>query len=323
MLWNPDQDMEKLIPEFVNAYYGKAAPEILEYITLIRKAWNRFYAEIKTAGDGVTLVYSPEEIRNMTELFENALKKVEGDSVHTGRVAREYIPLIGLKLAGNPAIVGPGEYKKFLERGKTLAKYMPPRSVMKTGKWIEKWERKLAYNTRTPDPSEYSKNTVTVWKPLVVDGLSAYLDDSSAVKGKAARHIGKKPWGIQWYYSSFIDYLLPGKEYVIRLSFRTELKNPREKGKVFDMRAFHHGNEKLNRSQPLLSANFNKEADASGKYRTAVLGKAVVKNPLATGMFWMNSLVNSDEAVWYERMEFIPADEYKEKEPVPDRTIVL
>ena len=37
----------------------------------------------------------------------------------------------------------------------------------------------------------------------------------------------------------------------------------------------------------------------------------------------MNSLVNSDEAVWYEKIEFIPLEEYKEKEPVPNKTAYL
>ena len=173
LLWNPAQDIERLIPEFVNAFYGAAAPEILEYITLIRKAWRRFEAELKAAGDGVSLVYSSEELQAMTALFEKALKAVEGDAVHTGRVAREYIPLIALKLAGNPVVIGVEEYGKIMARGKALAIYMPPRSTMKSRKWVDNWERKLAYSTREPDPMEYSRNTVTVWKPLVVNGLSS------------------------------------------------------------------------------------------------------------------------------------------------------
>ncbi len=320
LLWNPEQDIETLIPEFVNAYYGMAASEILEYIALIRKAWLRFDAELKAAGTGVVLNYTPEEINAMTELFERGMKKVEGDAVHTGRVAREYIPLIGLKLAGNPVVVGLDEYRKVMERGKGLAKYMPPRSVMKMQKWIEKWERKLSYTTRTPEPTEYSRNTVTVWEPLVVNGLSDYLADPAAAKGKAARHIGKKPWGIQWYYNTFIDYMIPGKEYVLRIRFRVEQKTLREKGKVFDMRAFHHGGEN---GQPPMSAYFDKKKDASGQYRTEVLGKVIVKKPLSTGMFWMNSLVDSDEAVWYERLELIPLEEFKEKDTIPDVTIIL
>jgi hypothetical protein len=48
-----------------------------------------------------------------------------------------------------------------------------------------------------------------------------------------------------------------------------------------------------------------------------------VKNPLSTGMFWINPLVKIDEAVWFEKMEFIPIEEYKEKDPIPDLTAYL
>ena len=86
------------------------------------------------------------------------------------------------------------------------------------------------------------------------------------------------------------------------------------------MRAFHHGGEN---GQPPMSAYFDKKKDASGQYRTEVLGKVIVKKPLSTGMFWMNSLVDSDEAVWYERLELIPLEEFKEKDTIPDVTIIL
>ena len=145
------------------------------------------------------------------------------------------------------------------------------------------------------------------------------VDDPAAIKGKAARHIGKKPWGIQWYYNTFLDFLIPGKEYVVRISFRTEQKTLRESGKVFDMRLFHHGNTMKAHKQPLFTAYFNKQKDGTGKYRTEVLGKVIVKDPFSTGMLWMNSLVNSDEAVWYEKLEFIPIEEYKESDPIPDK----
>lgn len=323
LLWNPEQDIEKLIPEFVNAFYGKAAPEMLEYIALIRNVWKRFDTAYKSAGDGIIMSYTAGEIGKMTALFETALKKTEKNPLHHGRIAREYMPLLRLKLSANPAVIGTENYKKILDQAKALAKYIPARSTMKRGKWIQNWEKKLAWSTRKTDPAEYSRNTVTVWKPLCASGLAAYLNDPAAVKGKASRHIGKKPWGIQWYYSSFLDYLMPGKEYVLRISFRTEQKTLREKGKVFDMWLFHHGNTMKAYKQPVFSANFDKQKDSTGKYRTEVLGKVIVKNPLSTGMFWMNSLVNSDEAVWYEKIEFIPLEEYKEKEPVPNKTAYL
>jgi hypothetical protein len=259
----------------------------------------------------------------MTDIFELALKKTEKDQIHYGRVAREYIPLLRLKLSANPTVIGTDNYKKLINKAKSLAKYVPARAVMKRGKWMEKWEKKLAWSTRAADPAEYSRNTVTVWKPLAASGLASHKADKASAKGTAARHIGKKPWGIQWYYSEFIEYLTPGKVYVIRLHARAEQKILRGKGKMFNMRPHHHGNEKQNKTQPLLFGKFDKAQDSTGKYRTFVLGKVIVKNPLSTGMFWMNSLVNRDEAVWYERLEFIPLEEYKEKTPVPDKLIVL
>jgi hypothetical protein len=86
------------------------------------------------------------------------------------------------------------------------------------------------------------------------------------------------------------------------------------------MKAFHHGGEN---NQPSMSADFDKEKDASGQYRTEVLGKVIVKKPLSTGMLWMNSLVDSDEAVWYERLELIPLEEFRENVTIPDVTIII
>ena len=323
LLWNPKQDIEPMIPEFVNAYYGIAAPEILEYIALIRNSWKNFDSQRKKVGDGISLAYTADELKKMTEIFEKALKKVQNDPVHYGRAAREYVPLLVHQLAANPVVAGVDTYQRLAAKGKEMAKYLPERSSLKKEKLIQKWDKKIAWNTRTPDPDEYSQNTVTVRTPLVVGGLSAMLDDPAAVKGKAARHIGKKPWGIQWNYNNFIDFLIPEKEYVLRISFRAEQKTLREKGKVFDMWLFHHGNTMKAYKQPVFSANFDKQKDSTGKYRTEVLGKVILKNPYSTGMFWMNSLVNSDEAVWYEKIEFIPLEEYKEKEPVPNKTAYL
>ena len=322
LLWNPELDMESMISEFTAVYFGCAAPEMREYISLIRRAWQRFHQELKEKEDGVLLTYTGEESAAMTALFEGALKKAQGNNILTGRIAREYIPLLAMSLSGNPVSAGLEKYGNDLKRARELAVYMPPGSCMKKEKWIEKWEKKLAWSARTPDPDEYSPNTVTIWKPLTVDGYSDWLDDPGAVKGKAARHKGGKPWGIQWKYHTFLDYLIPGKEYVLRIHFRVEQKTPR-KGTAFVMKAHHHGNETLNRSQPPLSAEFDGTADDSGTYKTAVLGKIIVKNPLSAGMFWMDSTVDPDEAVWYERMEFIPVEEYKEKGPIPKKTIIL
>ena len=167
----------------------------------------------------------------------------------------------------------------------------------------------------------FSKNSITVWKPAVVAGLSSYSSDPQSVKGKSSRHIGGKPWGIQWKYFTFIDYLKPKQTYILRIRVRAELKKPRNSGNMFSFMAFHHGGGFKN--QPNLNVKFKPEYN-DGKYHWINLGKVKFVNPASLGMFWMDSTVNRDEAVWYERIEFIPVEEFKEDlSTVPDRTVLL
>ena len=154
-----------------------------------------------------------------------------------------------------------------------------------------------------------------------MNGLSAYLDDAKAVKGKSSRHIGKKPWGIQWKYFTFIDYLVPGKTYVVRLRVRPEVKKVIPGKTMFSFSAFHHGGGFKN--QPIFHGKFT-EDDKKGDYRWINLGKLEFVSPSSLGMFWMDSTVNPDEAVWYERLEFIPLEEFKEDiSTVPNQTMKL
>ena len=321
LMWNPEADMDALIAEFINAYYGNAAPEITEYVALIRKAWQRFKAEYDKQPEGTMLSYTVEERAEMQRIFETALKKSEGNETLKGRIAREYAVLLQLELMGNAQVYGIDKYKANLAKLKAMLEYVPENASIKKIKFVERCEAKINFANRKRHASEYSKNSVTIWQPLVVNGLSAYLDDVKAVNGKSSRHIGKKPWGIQWNYAKFIDYLVPGKTYVVRLRVRPEVKKVVPGKTMFSFSAFHHGGGFKN--QPIFHGKFTEE-DKKGKYRWITLGKIELVRPSSTGMYWMDSTVERDEAVWYERIEFILIDEYKEDlSTVPNRTMML
>lgn len=323
LLWDPRLDMEPLITEFINAYYGEAAPELAEYVSVIRTAWHRFKTEYdKAGGNGVMLQYTPEEDAKMRVLFERAMKKAEKNETLKGRIAREYLVFLAKELSGNPVVTGVDQYRKDYETAKMLLPYTPKNSCFFSQKLAEKWKAKQAWVNRRREENEYSRNTVTVRMPTVVAGMSSYATDPASSAGKASKHYGGAPWGIQWKYSTFIDYLIPGKTYVMRLRVRPEVKKPRTSGRMFELMAFHHGNEPLNRSQPRFCADFTEE-DAKGGYRWIPVGKVKFKNPNSSGMFWMNTLVYKDEAVWYDSLELIPLDEYKKPEEVPNVTIQL
>jgi hypothetical protein len=320
LVWDPEQDMEALIREFIPAYYGKAAPEITEYVKLIRNAWKNFKAKYDAAnGHGVMLQYTDSEKQTMRKLMDSAMEKAGDDDVLKGRIAREYLAVLAMELGGNPKLIGVEKYEKDFNLLSELLVYT--RWDSQHAKDKKTWQNKLNWAKQPPDKDLYSPNTVTVLK-AVYGGNNGYKKDPKALNGNASRHHGKRPWGIQWYYTSFRDFLVPGTTYVMRLRVRQECKTPRTSGRMFEMRSFHHGNEKLNRSQGAFWANFAPE-DASGDYRWVTIGKIKFENTSATGMFWMNSLVDVDEAIWYDRMELIPLDEFKEKDQIPEKTMIL
>ncbi|NMA44048.1 MAG: DUF4838 domain-containing protein [Oligosphaeraceae bacterium] len=317
LLWNPSLDMEALIDEFIKAYYGSSANEIAEYVSIIRKAWRRFKTEYdKTPGQGITLVYTADELSKMRKLFEKAWKDSAQDDVLHGRIAREYIVFLTKMLAGNPVVTGMEQYTADYARALECLPYLPWNANVLSQKLPERWQKKLEWSTREPEPEQYSANSFIVWKPLTVDGMSEYIDDPDALDGKATRHFGKQPWGVQWNYRHFIDCLIPGKTYVLRMRIRADLKDTQEPRSLFSFHPFHHGNKSINLNRGVMGVESLK--NNNDKYRWVVLGSLDFVNPEATGMFWLDTPITPEESVYYDYLEFIPLEEYKKPEEIPD-----
>lgn len=90
LMWNPYQDTDSLMCDFVNGYYGKqAAPYILEYI-------KRMDDELNKSGKALTLYeppfthsagyLSPENLQEYFRIFNDALVACKEDSVASHRV---------------------------------------------------------------------------------------------------------------------------------------------------------------------------------------------------------------------------------------------
>jgi len=84
LLWNPYQDENKLIKEFMDGYYGAASPYLSEYLKLIDDA----YAKKDPAG-----WMTADIIFKGQKLFDQAAAAVANDPVISGRVSRERLPL--------------------------------------------------------------------------------------------------------------------------------------------------------------------------------------------------------------------------------------
>ena len=89
LMWNPDLDQRALMTEFLNAYYGAAAPYLLQYIDLIRKAVHRQPALWLGVYDATTRHWlTLEDLNAATRLFNEAIEAVKGDEARSYRTRR-------------------------------------------------------------------------------------------------------------------------------------------------------------------------------------------------------------------------------------------
>lgn len=96
LLWNPQADGEAIIDDFVNGYYGKAAPFIRRYIDEMREA-------LLESGFRLDIFGSPEAARDSylsarmmdsyNRLFDRAEEAVRNDTLLAGRVRIARLPI--------------------------------------------------------------------------------------------------------------------------------------------------------------------------------------------------------------------------------------
>ncbi|NOS72005.1 MAG: DUF4838 domain-containing protein [Verrucomicrobia bacterium] len=100
LLWNPDADVQKHINEFVNAYYGKAAPKFLAYLDTIHRPVREQGKHIHIF-DRPTSAYLSEEVLNTGEkMLDEAEQLAENDEVRF-RVQVARLPVWYVKIAAN------------------------------------------------------------------------------------------------------------------------------------------------------------------------------------------------------------------------------
>ncbi|MFC3772325.1 DUF4838 domain-containing protein [Paenibacillus sp. GCM10012303] len=90
LLWNPDQDYRELIDEFVNGYYGDAAPYISQYITLLHEAFEQSDSTLTISTPITSPFLSFDLMRQIDGLFDQAVAATN-DPVSLNHVQRTRI----------------------------------------------------------------------------------------------------------------------------------------------------------------------------------------------------------------------------------------
>lgn len=146
LMWNPDLDMDSLQTAFIDGYYGKAAPYIRKYITLLEGAllgsgtplW--LYDSPVTHSDGML---NPILRREYNRLFDRAEKAVADNPEMLTRVQRSRLPL---------------QYSEL-----EIARTNPDKDVADLKAKLDTFETRslrlglTALNERTNSPAEYCR----------------------------------------------------------------------------------------------------------------------------------------------------------------------
>ena len=308
-LWNPKWSQDDLIQEFVHSYYGPAAAEMAAYVALQRNAWQTFRRDFTP---GMGLKFSGQEKKQMYELLEAALADCAGQPTYQERIERELLTLLSLSLsAARPESLA--DYSSKLSRAEALITKLKVKGFGEGTTVEEKlssWRNKLKSASGENQLPKYSPNSVTVKKPVCP--LAKYLPDPDAALGLAARQAsGNSAWGVQWPFDDFWELLEPGKTYVVRMRCRPEFHSqPSQPGVLFTL-GYHYSGVGGTATYP---ANFS--ADDNGSYRWANLFRLQVATPGISGLFYSipGSGLNAGDAVWYDYLEFVPMEEFKDRE---------
>ena len=120
LLWNPDEDVEALIKEFTDGYYGPAGRYIREYIDYADTYLRREGMHTDCYANVAHPMFTPEFVRECARIFENAKEAVKNQPEYLQRVETSELPVImlQLELIPNEAFkVGAHErFRKIVER---------------------------------------------------------------------------------------------------------------------------------------------------------------------------------------------------------------
>ena len=92
LMWNPQLDPEKLTDEFLQGYYGAAAPYLKQYIDLIQKSFLSQKRKLSTFNTDFSFL-TLDTTNQAIGLFQKAADAVKGDKVLSDRVHRESLSL--------------------------------------------------------------------------------------------------------------------------------------------------------------------------------------------------------------------------------------
>lgn len=98
LLWNPDEDVEAIIKEFTDGYYGPAGRYIREYIDYADTYLRRDGMHTDCYANVAHPMFTPEFVKEAARIFDDAKEAVKDQPEYLQRVETSELPVIMLQL---------------------------------------------------------------------------------------------------------------------------------------------------------------------------------------------------------------------------------
>lgn len=236
LMWNPQADEKALIRQFLEGYYGPAAPHLAAYLEWTHDAAERSGVYLRCYMNDTSAWMTLDDLNQATRLFDQAEAAVAGDATLAARVRRERMPLdhawlqryYGLKRlarAKGLEFLGPkdpaaaaAEYVRLAGQWKT-SEYAEGRGF---AEYAEKLARQFRPAGPPPEPCkglpeddwiDVQDNQLRLARP---GQWADIADDSSASDGKAVRMPGSHyEWATSWPVSDDVTFGNPWHCYLV------------------------------------------------------------------------------------------------------------
>jgi hypothetical protein len=126
LMWNPDADPDSVMNDFLDGYYGQAAPYIKQYIDAMRQSLLNSGFKLNIFGyarDAKKSYLSSDMMKQYTQLFERAEEAVKDNTQLLKRVGEAKLPLMFAEIEiGQSEIDTPRSFYEHTSSGKVIVK---------------------------------------------------------------------------------------------------------------------------------------------------------------------------------------------------------
>lgn len=317
--WDPSRDPKQLIGEFLNGYYGPAAPFLQEYLDLIHDSIDRNPFHLSCYNGNLSFM-SLAVMNRSKRLFDLAERAVSNDETLLKRVQRDRLSLDHVWIIKYDELKKQAAKEDMRFGGPADLESATKRFIQAAHEWnvgnyseswgFENYEASLEARFAGPPPSpqELAKLPKKDIVEIYPDNMKLHeppkwakiVDDPKAAGGKAAFMDGSHTqWAVQYRISKTHARAMPG-QWRCYAVVRTQ---GNKSGGAFGYGIYDdHGHRQLTQFTARL------EEGADGNYHTCYLGKIVPR----TGLYaWFAPLGDSDavKGIYINKIVFVRVTE--------------